>query len=316
MSSIAKLRQAAESFAERNSHETSSSRLSASISKKLFECSDSGLALRMLMQQALHEGTAHRARFATDVFCKAGAEWAALPFARKGIIDTESRWQIRRANQVEDAERPAECMSHPITLTVNFRGDVENVTVSDQLGRGQSDVLTSAPEDLADQVLKLLSEQPFRFLNDVVVLQIDETTDSRAERAIEDLGRLLPLLPAHVLCVGNKFSMVEFCAAERGFPLGMHFVANDSNGVTYLGDDSGATWGRDSHTVKSLRTLKQVAALLNLQHASRILSQTNEKSVRDRLAGQLLTEFGSESQFLETQALATYARDILPVASK
>ena len=86
--------------------------------------------------------------------------------------------------------------------------------------------------------------------------------------------------------------------------------------VTYLGDDSGATWGRDSHTVKSLRTLKQVAALLNLQHASRILSQTKEKSVRNRLAGQLLTEFGSESQFLETQALATYARDILPVASK
>ena len=316
MSSIAKLRQAAESFAERNSHQTSSSRLSASISKKLFECSDSGLALRMLMQQALHEDTAHRARFATDVFCKAGAEWAALPFARKGIIDTESRWQIRRANQVEDAERPADCMSHPITLNVTFRDEVANVTVSDQLGMGENDVLTFAPEDLADQVLKLLNEQPFRFLDDVVVLQIDETTSSRAERAIEELGRLLPLLPAHVLCVGNKVSMVKFCAAERGFPLGMHFVVNDSNGATYLGDDSGATWVRDPHTVKSLRTLKQVATLLNLQHASRILSQTKGNSIRNRLAVQLLTEFGSDSQYLETQALATYASDILPVASK
>lgn len=316
MSSIPKLRQAAESFAERNSHETSSNRLSASISKKLFECSDSGLGLRMLMQQALHEDTARRARFATDVFCKAGAEWAALPFARKGIIDTESRWQIRRAKQVEDAERPADCMSHPITLDVNFRDDVANVTVSDHLERGKSDVLTSAPEDLVDRVLKLLSEQPFKFLNDVVVLQIDETIDATAQCAIEELGRLLPLLPAHVLCVGNEASMVEFCAGERGYPLGMHFVVNDSNGATYLGDDSGATWVWDSDMVKSLRTLEQVATVLNLHHASRILSQTKEKSVRNRLASQLLTEFGSEPQFLETQALAAYASDILPVAYK
>lgn len=275
-------------FGRRNGDAGPSSRKSARVSKMLYESEHKSLSHRMLVQQALREQTAQRFRFITDVFCKADIAWAALPFARAGITDSKSQWQIRRAKDVEGVSRPPETITAPETVEVTCHEHRCTVKVQAEGAASYEKVLDVSVDELSGQLYSILDAESFKFLNDTVIFGVDSVCEEFLS-VLGGLGRN-ELLPVDLYCVGPLHQIAGLMGRDRQHPSTTHFIAREVEDAVYLGTDSGLADSGVTVALRKSMQLSEIITLIRLQKVEQILSIIRGASSKDRVVEQLQRE--------------------------
>lgn len=313
MSSLTELYEAALDFAKRDNDGVPSTRKSAAISKVLFEAEDRGLGLRMLMQQTLSEGTVHRARFLTDALCKSELAWAALPFAKWGITDPASRWQVRRANQVSAAQRPVESFVKPVIVNLSVGPGGLQVAKTDWEGNLENTVSGVSADSLPKTIMQQIGDGSFRYLKDLVILHAGNLSTEMLE-GVEKLSKALPLMPVNIVCLGEGRAFATLFGKDHSYPANMHYLMVEEGKALYLGEDSdsmGQLSGDYCRALHACDEASEVATVLNIRHSSEILSHVRQTEHKSRVAEQIFKELGSGSQSLRNPSVLSYAQSIL-----
>ncbi|WP_145989980.1 hypothetical protein [Corynebacterium riegelii] len=265
----------------------------------------------MLVQQALREGTSQRFRFITDVFCKADMAWAALPFARAGITDLHSQWQIRRAKHVEEASRPPGTVIGPKTVEVSCQSDSFTVKVLSEEASSCERVVDVSQDELNRQLYSIMEAEPFKYLNDAVFFNIASCSCEGFLSILEGFGSNR-LLPVDLYCVGPVHQVADLMGRDRQHPSIAHFVARESDNVVYLGTDSGQVDSGVTSALRNCNDVSEVAALIRLQKVEQILSNIEGASTKKRVAKQLQREFNPAPQLLTVDSDHDFGATLLP----
>ncbi|SIQ58021.1 hypothetical protein CAFEA_08110 [Corynebacterium afermentans subsp. afermentans] len=310
VSEYSELLSAGNDFGRRNDGVRSSSRKSARVSKMLYESKHKPLSFRMLVQQALREGTPHRFRFITDVFCKADIAWAALPFARAGITDSKSQWQIRRAKEVEGKSRPPETVIGPKTVEVTCHTHSCTVKVHARGAASYDKVLDVSFDNLSPQLYSILDGEPFKFLNDTVIFDVASACEEFLS-ILEGLGRN-ELLPVDLYCVGPLHQIAGLMGRDRQHPSTIHFIAREAENVVYLGADSGQADSGVTVALRKSMQLSEVIDLIRLQKVEQILSIVRGASTKKQVVEQLQREIDPFRNPLTVDSDHDFSSTLLP----
>lgn len=298
-------------FGRRNDGAGSLSRKSARVSKMLYESVHKPLSYRMLVQQALREGTSQRFRFITDVFCKADIAWAALPFARAGITESKSQWQIRRAKEVEGVTRPPGTFIGPKTVEVTCQTHSCTVKVKAEGASSYENVLDVSHDDLGEQLYSILATEPFKFLNDTLIFNM---ASCACEEFLSVLGGLgsNELLPVDLYCVGSLHQVADLMGRDRQHPSTTHFIAREAQSVVYLGADSGQADSGVTSALRKSMDLSEIIALIRLQKVEQILSIIEGASTKKRIVEQLQREIDPAQNLVTVDSDQDISATLLP----